>query len=133
LRLTVSQSVSQSVSLLVSQSYFATDDRSVSRSVLALSPSGTHDQILAVVKTVEVLLSWGVLPDGRTGLTYNRSQSLSVTVIYMYAFILHVFFMFCPSLTIFFYYFSIFLGLQSRFCSGGCAEVHILVKGISTV
>jgi hypothetical protein len=33
-----------------SQGYFATD----SLSVLALSPSGTHDQILAVVKTVEV-------------------------------------------------------------------------------
>jgi len=40
----------------------------VSQSVSALSPSGTRDQILAVVKTV--------FPDGRTGLSCNRSQSL---------------------------------------------------------
>jgi hypothetical protein len=37
------------------------------QSVLALSPSGTHDQVLAVVKTV-VVLSWGVLPDERAGI-----------------------------------------------------------------
>jgi len=57
-------------------SYFATDGQSVSQSVspsvLTLSPSGTHGQILAVVKTGAVLLSWGV----RTGLSCNRSQSL---------------------------------------------------------
>jgi hypothetical protein len=35
-----------------SQGYFA----AVSQSVLALSPSGTHDQILAVVKTVALVL-----------------------------------------------------------------------------
>jgi hypothetical protein len=44
---------------LVSQSHFATDGRSVGQFVLALSPSGTHDQILAVVKTVTVLLVVG--------------------------------------------------------------------------
>jgi len=36
-------------------SYFATDGQSVRPSVLALSPSRTHDQILAVVMTVAVL------------------------------------------------------------------------------
>jgi hypothetical protein len=46
-----------------------TDSQSVSQSVLALSPSGTHDQILAVVNTVAALLSRGVFPDGRTGLS----------------------------------------------------------------
>jgi hypothetical protein len=59
-----------------SQSYFATNDRSIGRSVsqyvLVLSPSGTHDQILAVVKTVAVLFV------GRTGLLCNRSEPLSV-------------------------------------------------------
>jgi hypothetical protein len=46
-----------------SQGYFATDGQSV----LALSPSGTHNQIMAVVKAVAVLLSWGVLPDWQDG------------------------------------------------------------------
>jgi hypothetical protein len=81
--------------LLVASSYFATDGRSVSQSVsqsvLALSPSGTRDQILAVVKTVAVL-SWGVLPDDRTGLSCNRSQSLSVLAIHTY-----VHFVFCTT------------------------------------
>jgi hypothetical protein len=36
--------------------------RSVSQSVMALSPSGTHDQSLAVVKTVAVLFVVGLLP-----------------------------------------------------------------------
>jgi hypothetical protein len=40
----------------------------VSQPTLALSPSGTHDKILAVVKTVAVLFVVGVLPDERTGL-----------------------------------------------------------------
>jgi hypothetical protein len=65
------ESVSQSVS------------QSVRQSVLALSPPGTHDQILAVFKTVAVLMSRVVLLDGRTGLSFNRSQSLSVLVIYV--------------------------------------------------
>jgi hypothetical protein len=57
--------------------YFATDRQSVSQSVLALSPSGTYDQILAVVKTFAVLLlSWGTLPGRRTGLYCNRSLSV---------------------------------------------------------
>jgi hypothetical protein len=67
-----------------------TIDQSVSQSVsqffLALSPSGTYDQILAVVKTVALLLSWGCLPDGRTGLSCNRSQSLSVLRLYFVMF-----------------------------------------------
>jgi hypothetical protein len=45
-----------------SQSYFATDCQSVSQSVLALSHSETHDQILAVVKTVSVLFVGGRPP-----------------------------------------------------------------------
>jgi len=61
-----------------------TDSQSVSQSVLALSPSGTHDQILAVVNTVAALLSRGVFPDGRTGLSCNRSQYLSVLVTYVH-------------------------------------------------
>jgi hypothetical protein len=42
------------------QSYFATDGQSV----LAFSPSGIHDQILAVVKTVAVLFVLGRPPRG---------------------------------------------------------------------
>jgi hypothetical protein len=53
------------------------DCQSVRKSVLAMSPSGTHDQILALVKTCAVLFSWGVLPDGMTGLSFYRSQILS--------------------------------------------------------
>jgi len=53
---------------------------SVRPSILAPSPWGTYEQILAVVKTLAVLLSWGVFPDGSTGLSCNRSQSLSVLV-----------------------------------------------------
>jgi hypothetical protein len=60
--------------------------QSVSQSILALSPSGTHDRVLAVVKTAGVL-SWGVFPDGRTGLSCNRSQSLTMLVIYVYIFL----------------------------------------------
>jgi hypothetical protein len=77
----------RALAILISQrqSYFATDGQSVSQSVgqsvLALRTSRTHDQILAVVKTVVVLLLWGVFPGGRTGLSCNRSQSLSVLVI----------------------------------------------------
>jgi len=47
-------------------------------SVLALSPCGTHDQILAVVKTVAICLFWGVLPVERTGLSCDRSHTLFV-------------------------------------------------------
>jgi hypothetical protein len=43
-----------------SQSHFTTDswsvNQSVDQSVLVLSPCGTHDQILAVVKTVELMI-----------------------------------------------------------------------------
>jgi len=65
--------VSVTLQLMVSESV----SESVSQPVLALSPSGTRDQILAVVKTVAVL-SWGVLPVERTGLPCNRSQFLSI-------------------------------------------------------
>jgi len=44
-------------------------------------PPLTHDQILTVVKT-RSCLSWGVLPDERTGLSCNTSQSLSVLAIH---------------------------------------------------
>jgi len=45
----------------MSLSYFVTVGQSVSHSVLTLSPSGIHDQILAVVKTVTVLFVVGSL------------------------------------------------------------------------
>jgi len=44
------------------QSYCAIDGRSVSQYVLALSRSGTHDPILAVVKTDVVLFVMGRPP-----------------------------------------------------------------------
>jgi len=47
---------------LVRGSYFATDGRLVSQSVLVLGPPGTHDQILTVVKTVAVLFVVGRSP-----------------------------------------------------------------------
>jgi hypothetical protein len=49
-------------------SHFTTDSQSVSQSVLlgAEPPTGTHDQILAVIRTVAVL-SLGVLPVETTG------------------------------------------------------------------
>jgi len=64
----------------LSLSYFATDGQSVH---LVIEPSETHDQILAVVKTVAVLLSWGILTDKKEGLSCNRSQFLSELVIYV--------------------------------------------------
>jgi len=36
---------------------------------MALSPFLTPDQILAAVKQLRDLMSWGVFPDGRTGLS----------------------------------------------------------------
>jgi hypothetical protein len=45
--------------ILVSQSHFATDAQSVNHSVLALSLSGTYNQILVAVKTVEILFVVG--------------------------------------------------------------------------
>jgi hypothetical protein len=54
MQLTVGRSVGRSVGQSVSQSVGQSVSQSVSQSVLALSPSGTHDQILAVVKTVAV-------------------------------------------------------------------------------
>jgi hypothetical protein len=75
--LTVGQSVSQSVS----------------QSVLALSPSGSHDKILAVVKATAVLLSRGVFPNGRTGLSCNRLVFVCVGnmhVGYYFTSVLHV-------------------------------------------
>jgi hypothetical protein len=47
-----------------SQSYFAADGQSVSQFILALSHSGTHDQILAIVA---VLLVVGRLPSREDG------------------------------------------------------------------
>jgi len=75
-KLTVTQLIRQS------QSYFTNNGRSVSQSVsqsvLALSPSGTHDHILIVVKTVAGLFVMGH-PVERTSLSCDRSQSLSVS------------------------------------------------------
>jgi hypothetical protein len=50
---------------LINLSYFATDIQSV----LALSPSVTPDQILAAIRHLRGLISWGVFPDGSTGLS----------------------------------------------------------------
>jgi hypothetical protein len=51
---------------------------SVSQSILALNPSGTHDEVLAVLQTVAVLPVVGRPPVGRTGLSCDMSQSFSV-------------------------------------------------------
>jgi hypothetical protein len=55
---------------------FPTDGQSVSQSALALSPSGTHDQIFAVVKTAVALLVVGRPPSRG-----DRSISKQVTVL----------------------------------------------------
>jgi hypothetical protein len=97
-----------------------------SQFILALSPSGTHGQILAVIKTVAVLLSWGILPDWRIGLSCNRSQSLSVLVIYIYIYI-YIYSYTSQGFFVFFLFFNILLlcyhllrpavhVLYSRFC-----------------
>jgi hypothetical protein len=70
------RSVIQSVSQSISQSV------SASQSIFAMSPSGAHDQILAVIKTVEVLFVVGRPLDDRTVLSCNKSRSLSVITIY---------------------------------------------------
>jgi hypothetical protein len=49
------------------QSYFTTDSQSVSQSILALGPSGTHDQILNVFKTVAVFIVMGRPPCSEDG------------------------------------------------------------------
>jgi hypothetical protein len=67
-----------------SQTHFTTGSQSVgqsvSQSVLSLIPSGSHDQILILVKTVAVLFVIGrhVIPVERAGLSCNTSHSLSV-------------------------------------------------------
>jgi hypothetical protein len=63
----------------------------VSQSVLALRPSGTHGQILAVVMTVAVLLSWGVLPNGSVCIVTSHSPCLCWQYIHMYIFISFLF------------------------------------------
>jgi hypothetical protein len=76
-----------------SQSNFATDglsvSRSVSQSVFALSSSETHDQILTVVKTVAVLFVMGRLPCREDGSI--RSQSLVLVCVKEYMYIHFVF------------------------------------------
>jgi len=42
-------------------------------------PSGTHDQIFVVVEILRFCFTWGVLPVEGTGLSRNRSHSLSVS------------------------------------------------------
>jgi hypothetical protein len=110
-----------------SQNYFATDGQSVSQSILALSPSETHDQILVVVGQLRFCLSWGVLSHDGTNLSRNKTQSLSMLAKYTYVhfeflFYKHFCFNFFVSFVLscfpFFFFFFFFLGLQSRFCTG---------------
>jgi hypothetical protein len=96
--------------------------------VLTLRPPGTYDQIVTVVKTVAVL-PWVSLPDGKAGLSCNKSQSLSVLVIYVCLY-------FTRFLRVVFslvFFGIIILGPQSTFCTAGCAEVQILLKDVTTV
>jgi hypothetical protein len=69
----------------LSISHFTTDGESV----LELRPSGTHDQILVLVRTVSIL-SWSVLPVERTGLSCNKLQCFAVLA-YIYTYILSFF------------------------------------------
>jgi len=64
----------------VSQNHFTTD----CQSVLASSPTGTHDRIMVLVKTVAVFIVMGVLPVKRTGL-YKKPilQAASNTKFYI--------------------------------------------------
>jgi hypothetical protein len=56
-----------------------------SQFLLASIPSGTRDQILAVVKTIAVLFVVGRSPSREEGsVFFNRSQSLSVLAVYTY-------------------------------------------------
>jgi len=48
---------------------------SVRPSVLAVSPSGNHDQILVVVKATTFCLSWGVLSLFRGGVCHVTGHS----------------------------------------------------------
>jgi len=57
---------------------------SVGQSVLAPSPSGIHDQILAVVKTDAVLFVMGHPPWWKNRSVCNRSESFSVLAVYTY-------------------------------------------------
>jgi len=72
---------------------------------------------------------WGILPDGRTGLSCNRSsQSLSVLkFVHMYI----LFYNFSPrsifSYTIFFFVFF-FLDLQSRLCTADSAYCSYIAQ-----
>jgi hypothetical protein len=55
--------------------------RPVSQSWLR-APFGTLDHMLAL-KNLCFLFSWGVIPDGMTGLSFNGSQYLCVIAIYI--------------------------------------------------
>jgi hypothetical protein len=48
-------------------------------------PFGTHGRIFAS-SDFWLCLSWGVLPDGGTDLSFNGSQSLSVSDVYSFVF-----------------------------------------------
>jgi hypothetical protein len=58
----------------------------ISQSVLVLSPSGTNDQILVVVKTDVVLFAIGTLPVEMMGLLYNGSQFSMSSNMYKFTF-----------------------------------------------
>jgi len=108
----------------------------VSQSVLALSPSGTHDQILVVVKTVAVLFV------ERAGLSCNRLLYLSVLATYTYvhfdflykqfwftfivSFILVLHLLLCLLNTV---HLCTCQACQPRFCKAGYAYCSDIVQG----
>jgi len=66
----------------------------IRESVLAMSPSGTRDQILAIIRTFAVLLLWGRLPWREDRSVLYQVTDFVCVLIYMYVFILQVFFTF---------------------------------------
>jgi hypothetical protein len=116
LQLTVGWLVSQSVSQL-------------SHSVLALSPSGTHDQILVVVKTrfcrgaSSPKRGWVSHVPGHSPCQceqYTRMIILEFLKNFKFFGLFYFFFLF---------FFSIFLGLQPRFCTADHADCSCTAQG----
>jgi hypothetical protein len=96
--------------LWLSLSYFATDSQSVSQSILALSPSGTHDQVLPVIRQ---LLDWRNGASSLTGRRVCLVTGHSLCVGNMYVIILQDFFVVYRICDIFLL--LNLLALQSRF------------------
>jgi len=83
------QCVTVRIGVALQQSVSQSASQPASQSVLALGPSGSHDQILVVIKWVANFFFFRgrILPVERTGLSRNKSQYLSVSsnkYIYMY-------------------------------------------------